>query len=153
MFPIKISKEIKNSPLIINVSTNIFKIFQSCYVSKLGNKILKFVLTNVPMNPKPQKSTPLPQHPNLVLTYLNEHTRPFPGTNKFPKVVPIQVCSKNKSPETEEKKERNVPKVPKIFVPNIFLMLLIGQGTGYPQNILKPWGTGSQKCDLTLRPQ
>jgi hypothetical protein len=75
-----------------------FKIFKSCYVSKFGNKILKFVLTNVPMNPKPQKSTPLPQYPNLVLTYLNEDTRPFPGTNKFPKVVPIQVCCKNKYP-------------------------------------------------------
>ncbi len=42
------------------------KIFKSCYVSKFGNKILKFVLTNVPMNPKPQKSTSLTQH--LVLT-------------------------------------------------------------------------------------
>jgi hypothetical protein len=133
-----------------------FKIFKSCYVSKFANKILKFVLTNVPMNPKPPKSTPLPQHPNLVLSYLNEHTRPFPRTNKFPKVVPIQVCSKNKRKERKDEKSKFVPKVPKnfeSFVPNMFLMLLITQGTGYPQNIFKPWGTGSQKCDLTLRPQ
>jgi hypothetical protein len=95
-----------------------FKIFKSCYVSKFGNEILKIVLTNVPMNPKPQKSSPLTQHPNLVLTYLNEHTRPFPGTNKFPKVVPIQVCSKNKSPETEEKKEKE--KKEKKKTPNLF---------------------------------
>ncbi len=85
-----------------------FKIFKSCYVSKFGNKILKFVLTNVPMNPKPHKSTPLPQHPNLVLTYLNEHTRPFLGTNKFPKVVP-----KKKKKKTEEKKKNK--KTPNLF--------------------------------------